>query len=60
LKADITSQVEEPVRALQRKYDIMGAPTIVFFGADGSERRELRLTGFEKPAPFLERMSQVK
>ncbi len=60
LKADITSQVSGPVRALQQKYDIMGAPTIVFFGADGAERRDLRLTGFEKPGPFLERMSQVK
>jgi len=60
LKADITSQVSEPVRDLQRQYEIMGAPTIVFFGADGRERRDLRLTGFEKPGAFLERMSQVK
>jgi thioredoxin:protein disulfide reductase len=59
LKADITSQMSEPVRALQQRFEILGAPTIVFIDSTGRERRDLRLTGFEKADRFLERMNQV-
>ncbi len=59
LKADITSQVSPDVAALQSEYAILGAPTIVFFDSDGQERRDLRLTGFEKADRFLRRMQAV-
>lgn len=60
LKADITSQTSEPVQEVQRRYAIMGAPTIVFLDAGGRERRDLRLTGFESAGKFTERMRQVQ
>ena len=59
LKADITSTLSPPVEALKNRYEILGAPTIVFLDATGQERRDLRLTGFEKAPEFLERMRKV-
>ncbi len=41
------------------RVEVLGAPTLVFIGPDGQERRALRLTGFEDASGFLERMKQV-
>ncbi|HET9480743.1 MAG TPA: cytochrome c biogenesis protein CcdA, partial [Candidatus Polarisedimenticolia bacterium] len=60
LKADITSQVSAEVKDLLGRYEILGAPTIVFIDSTGRERRDLRLTGFEKAAGFLARMEKVR
>ncbi|HKY34270.1 MAG TPA: cytochrome c biogenesis protein CcdA [Candidatus Polarisedimenticolia bacterium] len=60
LRADITRQLSEPVARLQKEYAILGAPTIVFLDAEGRERRDLRLTGFEGADRFLERMSKAR
>jgi thiol:disulfide interchange protein DsbD len=54
LKADVTAN--DPVdQALMRRFNIIGPPATLFFH-DGAERRELRLVGYEKVAPFLERV----
>jgi len=60
LKADITGVSTEPVRALLKKHQVLGAPTIMFIGSDGVERRDLRLTGFEDANGFLSRMERVR
>jgi thiol:disulfide interchange protein DsbD len=57
--ADIPGVGSDLVLALLRNYEVLGAPTLVFIGSDGRERRDLRLTGFENAAGFLERMKQV-
>jgi len=59
LKADITGVATEPVQALLKKHEVLGAPTILFIGSDGVERRDLRLIGFEDAAHFLERMAKT-
>ncbi|MCA1715081.1 MAG: thioredoxin family protein, partial [Gammaproteobacteria bacterium] len=57
LKADVTAN--DPVdQALMQRYGIIGPPATLFF-ADGRERRELRLIGFEKAAPFAARVRRV-
>jgi thiol:disulfide interchange protein DsbD len=38
-----------------QRFGIIGPPATLFF-RDGAERRELRLVGYEKVAPFLERV----
>jgi thiol:disulfide interchange protein DsbD len=60
LKLDLTSPDPdaEAARAKER-FQIKGVPTIVFLNADGNEHANLKLTGFEKAAPFLERMKRV-
>ncbi|HEU4522637.1 MAG TPA: thioredoxin fold domain-containing protein, partial [Thermoanaerobaculia bacterium] len=59
LKADLTLAGNAKTEALSRQYAVVGVPTIVFLGADGSEERALRLTGFEGPDAFLERLKQI-
>jgi thiol:disulfide interchange protein len=38
----------------------MGVPTVLFFDADGRERTDLRLMGFDAPKNFLSRMAELK
>jgi thiol:disulfide interchange protein DsbD len=61
LKLDLTTNNpdSEAGRARQR-FDIIGVPTVIFLDPSGKERTDLRLTGFEKPAPFVARMRQIE
>lgn len=60
VKADLTVAEDATTQALTRQYEIIGVPTIVFVDANGAERKDLRLTGFEPPAKFLERAKAVR
>lgn len=60
LKADLTLAGNEKVEALSRQYSIVGVPTIVFLDSAGNEVRSVRLTGFEGPEKFLERLKPVR
>ena len=60
LKADLTVAEDATTKALTQQYQILGVPTIIFIGANGKERTDLRLTGFEPPAKFLERAKAVR
>jgi thiol:disulfide interchange protein DsbD len=48
LQADVTAN-DAIDQALLQRFDILGPPTIVFFGPDGLERPQYRVVGF-KPA----------
>jgi len=54
LKADVTAN-DAVDQVLMQRFGIIGPPATLFF-RDGAERRELRLVGYEKVAPFLERV----
>ncbi|MBI1992757.1 MAG: hypothetical protein HYS71_05975 [Candidatus Omnitrophica bacterium] len=41
------------------RFDVYGAPTILFFDRAGVERTTLRLTGFARPDEFLRRLRQI-
>ena len=60
LKADLTLTGNANVEALAREYRVVGVPTIVFLDASGEEVRSIRLTGFEPPDAFLERLKSVR
>ena len=57
LKADVTAN-DTVDQALMQRHGIIGPPATLFF-AEGRERRELRLIGFEKAAPFVARVRRV-
>lgn len=59
VKADLTAAEDATTKALTAEYQILGVPTIVFIDASGNERKDLRLTGFEPPAKFLERAKSI-
>ena len=55
-KADVTAN-DAVDQALMQRFGIIGPPSTLFF-REGAERRELRLTGYEKVAPFLARVQR--
>jgi thiol:disulfide interchange protein DsbD len=57
LKADVTAN-DALDQALMRRFGIIGPPGTLFF-IDGSERRELRLVGYEKAAAFAARVRRA-
>jgi thiol:disulfide interchange protein DsbD len=54
LQSDVTAN-DAADQALMQRFGIIGPPMSLFF-KDGVERRALRLTGFEKAGPFVERV----
>lgn len=59
VKADLSSETDQEVESIKKQYDIKGVPTVVFLKPDGSEAHLQRLTGFEGPDEFVERMKSV-
>jgi thiol:disulfide interchange protein DsbD len=57
VQADVTANDAQD-QALMQRFGIIGPPMSLFF-KEGAERRGLRLTGFEKSAPFIERVRQA-
>ena len=57
LTADVTAN-DAVDQALMRRFGIIGPPGTLFF-VDGSERRGLRLVGFEKAGQFAARVRQA-
>jgi len=57
LKADVTAN-DDTDQALMKRFGIIGPPATLFF-VDASERRELRLVGFEKADAFVERSGRA-
>jgi thiol:disulfide interchange protein DsbD len=53
LKADVTAN-DEADKALLARIGIPGPPAMIFYGADGVERRGSRLLGFLPPKEFVE------
>jgi thiol:disulfide interchange protein DsbD len=60
VKADLTAPDDPKTIELTKQYKILGVPTIVFLDASGHEVAGARLTGFENPEKFLERLKQVR
>jgi thiol:disulfide interchange protein DsbD len=58
LKADVTAN-DAVDQALMQRFGIIGPPATLFFNDSPEERRGLRLVGFEKAAPFVERVRRA-
>lgn len=59
LRPDVTAN-DETDRALLAAFDVPGPPTLMFFGADGEERRDLRVIGEIGRDGFLQRLGQTR
>jgi thiol:disulfide interchange protein DsbD len=57
LKADVTAN-DAVDQALMQHFGIIGPPATLFFGSHG-EHRELRLVGYEKVTPFVDRIQHA-
>ncbi len=59
LKVDLTRDGDPIATAAAKRFEVTGVPTIVFLRADGTELKGLRLTGFETPERFAERLRRA-
>jgi thioredoxin:protein disulfide reductase len=58
LQADVTAN-DDADQALLARFGILGPPTIVFFAADGTERKDLRVVGFQPAEQFRTHVAQA-
>ena len=58
LQADVTLQDKDD-KALQKKFGIIGPPSILFFGTDGEERKAYRVVGFVEPGSFRDHVEKA-
>lgn len=56
IKVDLTKENE----SITNKYNIKGLPVVVFLNTDGSEYKELRVTGFLKPEEFKKKINTLQ
>ena len=58
LQADVTANDAQD-RELLKRFDILGPPSIIFFGSDGHERAGSRIVGYMKAAQFESHVQQA-
>ena len=58
LQADVTAN-DDTDQALMKHFNIPGPPSIMFFDAQGRERKPYRVVGFMKPAPFKQHLDKA-
>ncbi len=59
LRADLTRNDDEKVKAFYAKFKAKGCPTLIFLKPDGTEMVELRGVGFENKDVFLGKMKRA-
>ena len=59
LRADLTLNNDEKVKAFYKKYAAKGCPTLIFLKPGGEEINELRGVGFEDKDVFLAKMKKA-
>jgi thiol:disulfide interchange protein len=59
IRVDATAAGED-IDKLEDDLDVVGLPAVLFLDADGKEIKNLRVTGFIRPARMLEKMRSVK
>ncbi len=58
LQADVTAN-DDVDQALLEHFGILGPPTIVFFAAEGTERRDFRVVGFQPASEFRDHAARA-
>lgn len=59
LQADVTAN-DAADKALLKRFNLIGPPSIIFFDAEGRERRDMRLVGFKKADDFVRHVAQLR
>jgi thiol:disulfide interchange protein DsbD len=59
LQADVTDPNHPEGKAIKQRFGVYGPPAMLFFSADGQERRELRTYGFRNVDEFAALLRQV-
>lgn len=59
LRVDLT-RIDGDANQFLSQQQILGLPTLLLYGSDGQEKRELRTTGFEAGPAFATRLQQLR
>ena len=59
LQADVTDNSAED-KALLDRFELIGPPATLFFGADGQERKDFRVIGYMNAEEFLSHLQQIR
>jgi thiol:disulfide interchange protein DsbD len=59
LQADVTANDDTDQALLQGHFGLPGPPAIIFYGADGKERKAYRVVGFKPAKAFAEHVQQA-
>lgn len=59
LQVDVTDPNHPDGKAIKQRFGVYGPPAMLFFSADGQERRELRTYGFRNVEEFFALLHQV-
>ncbi|MCG8013553.1 MAG: thiol:disulfide interchange protein, partial [Candidatus Thiodiazotropha weberae] len=59
LQADVTANDDIDQALLQGHFGLPGPPAIIFYGADGQERKAYRVVGFKPADAFAEHAQQA-
>lgn len=59
LQADVTENNDDD-KALLTKFNLIGPPAILFFGAGGQEKSALRVIGYQDSETFIKTLKRVK
>ncbi|OQX17557.1 MAG: hypothetical protein BWK80_39490 [Desulfobacteraceae bacterium IS3] len=60
VRIDCTNTADPIVRDMQKKYNIIGLPTILFLNSEGQIDPNQSVTEFVRPAGLLERMNNIR
>ncbi len=59
LQVDVTDPGDPDARAIKQRFGVFGPPALLFFAADGTERKDLRRYGYMSPNEFLRHIEGV-
>ena len=59
LQADVTDPKNADGKAIKSRFGVYGPPAMLFFAADGEERRDLRAYGFRNSEEFLALLRKI-
>ena len=59
IKIDATDETE-PLKAIQKRFSILGLPTVVFINSRGDVKQSPRVTGFVEAPAYLSNMKRVR
>ena len=59
LQIDVTDPKNADARAVKKRYGVFGPPAILFFDANGVERKDLNFYGYKSPRNFIKVLNAV-
>lgn len=60
IRVDMSYKYSPKIQMIARQFDIQGYPTLIFYGPDGKEIKDLRASGFLSADEILSILSEIR